>query len=131
MLGVQVVVLADVGPGPGGSGAVYRVATPEAAASPHPGPHPDAKTAAAAAASGGKKGKAGGAKERSKVSSYKETISTSQPNALDTMRPTAGECSGRVCRWIDPPPMQGGGNTSGQVRETETPVWARRSRAET
>ena len=39
--------------------------------------------------SGGGTSKKGG-KERKMISDYKETASTSQPNAMDTMRPTAG-----------------------------------------
>ena len=33
-----------------------------------------------------------GTKERKMVADYKETASTSQPNAMDTMRPMAGGC---------------------------------------
>ena len=92
-LPLQVVVLASVGDGANGLGggsssASYRVtaadtadgagATKGASGGEHAGKK---KAGAAAAAAGGRK----------LVSEYREGASTSQPNAMDTMRPTAGE----------------------------------------
>ena len=74
------------GGGLGGSTAGFRLPTSEADVAAAAGKKGSSGASQKPAAASSKKG----GKERKLVSDYKETASTSQPNAMDTMRPTAG-----------------------------------------
>lgn len=85
-----------------GSGTGYRITAPESG---------KAATSVSPTKLGKKLGDKKEGKERKLTSDYKVTASTSQPNAMDTLRPTAGQCGESVeslCSVYscsnDPPP---------------------------
>ena len=76
-------IVREDGGGLGANGAGYRIATPESGGPPAAGSKQPA---------GKKGGDKKGGRERKLTSDYKVMPSSSHPNAMDTLRPTAGKC---------------------------------------